>query len=261
MKGKHILITGASSGIGEAVAKKAAAQGANLTLVARNTKKLTRLAKDLAAQYDTTTLVVKCDMSDPKQIERMVKKSVHRFKNIDMLMNCAGYGTFKEAIEFTYDEIVEMFKVNTFGMMHLANLAVPHMKRGSRIFFVSSIAGKIATPASSVYSATKSAILSYADALRLELKSKGIRVTTINPGPVRTEFFNHDERSKTYYERIKDISLSAEDLANLIIRVMNNQPSRREINTPNIMALAANLYHLFPKIGDHLTLNTFNYKT
>ncbi|MBR7926844.1 SDR family oxidoreductase [Aerococcaceae bacterium zg-ZUI334] len=260
MNGQHILITGASSGIGEAVARKAAAQGAALTLVARNTKKLAQLAKELAAQYDTSTLVVKCDMSEPKQIERLVKKSMQRFKKIDVLLNCAGYGTFKDAVEFSYDEIVEMFKVNTFGMMYLSQLSVPHMSKGSRIFFVSSIAGKIATPASSVYSASKSAILSYANALRLELKAKGIMVTSINPGPVRTEFFSHDERSQQYYERVKDMSLSVDTVAEQIIRVAMTQSSRREINLPLSMSLAANLYNLFPKIGDFLALTAFNLK-
>lgn len=262
MKDKVMLITGASSGIGKVIAEYAAKEGARLILVARNAKALNILAKQLYQDYRIDVLVVSCDLSITQQIDRLMRKIEKKYQTVDILINCAGYGIFKDASDFTYDEILAMFQVNTFGMMYLANKVTEMMKQrqSGHIFFLSSIAGKISTPSSSVYSATKSAIISYANALRLELKQYNISVTTVNPGPVTTPFFSYSDQMQNYYEKVKHFSIEPERIAKKMIQVAKHQPNRREINIPLSMASAAVLYHMFPKIGDYLALNAFNFK-
>lgn len=262
MKNKVFVITGASSGIGKAVAKKAAEQGAFLVLMARNVIALESLANELYQSFHTDSLVVKCDVSDKNQLENAYNKIKDKYQRVDYLINCAGYGTFKLAKDFSYEEVQEMFKVNTFGMMYLTTLISELMlqQQSGHIFFISSIAGKIATPNSSVYSSTKFAAIGYANALRLELKKANIYVTTVNPGPVSTAFFSYDQNLRDYYQNVKQFTITPELVADKIIRAATKKPNTREINLPLLMSLAANLYQLFPYIGDYLALNVFNLK-
>lgn len=262
MQDKIMLITGASSGIGKEIAIKAAQKGAKLILVARSTDKLKSLAFSLHKAFKTESLIVTCDMSQSRQIDRLVKKVDAKFGRVDYLVNCAGYGKFKEASEFTYDEMMAMFKVNTFGMMYLSKLISVKMKELKRghIFFVSSMAGKISTPSSSVYAASKAAIISYADALRLELKKDRIKVTTVNPGPVATNFFSYDDNLKEYYHRVKQFTIKPKKVADEIIKACESDANQREINLPFTMAISSKLYRLFPNLADNLVLNLFNFK-
>lgn len=262
MKDKVVLVTGASSGIGKAVAIRAAKEGAHLVLVSRNAEALQKLAVELNSQYQTDCLVVKCDVSVKEQLDLLVKKVMDKYQRIDYLINSAGYGTFKEATEFTYEEIVAMYQVNTFAMIYLSNLVAELMKNQSsgHIFLISSIAGKMSTPASSIYSSTKAAVISYANALRLELKKDMIKVTTVNPGPVSTAFFTYDDTLKSYYQRVKKFTIKPEDVANKIVDTALNNSNCREINMPAIMSVAATFYQNFPKLGDFFALNIFNLK-
>lgn len=262
MNNKVMVITGASSGIGKAVAIKAAKQGANLVLIARNVSALENLAHQLYHQYHTDSLVVKCDVSDKTQLEYAYQKIKSKYQRVDYLINCAGYGIFKLANEFSYEEVNEMFKVNTFGMIYLTTLISQLMvqQQSGHIFFVSSMAGKMATPNSSVYSSTKFAVIGYANALRLELKQANVFVTTVNPGPVATPFFSYDKNLRDYYEKVKRFTITPELVADKMVKVATQKPYTREINLPLSMSLAANLYQIFPYIGDYLALNIFNLK-
>ena len=174
---KVILITGASSGLGRETARQAAQEGAKLVLVARRKDQLKELANEIQREFNVELLIVSADLSQATQIERVVVKSKEYFGRIDYLVNSAGFGEFKPALDFTYDEIEAMFKVNTFAMMYLSQLVAEVMLEQGRghIIFISSISGKLSTPSSSVYSATKSAIIGYADSLRLEVRKNGNR--------------------------------------------------------------------------------------
>lgn len=263
LKEKVVIITGASSGIGKAIVQQVAEQGAHLVLVARREETLQEIAKNLKHRFDTQALVMAMDVTQPENIEQLVSHTLAEFGRIDILVNGAGYGEFKRATEFSYQEIQDMFRLNTFAMMYLSQLIAFEMaQQGSgHIFFVASIAGKIATPASSVYSASKFAIIGYANALRLELQEAGIQVTTVNPGPVDTPFFDRNESVQSYYHRIKSWSMTPDYVAKRIVNAMNRaNGTTREINVPFALNVASKMYAIFPKIADYLTLNVFNLK-
>lgn len=257
---KVVLITGASSGIGRETAWQAAREGANLVIVARRTHELTELANEIKEKYSVDILIIRADLNQVTQIERVVAKAKEYFGRIDYLVNSAGYGEFKAALDFTYDEIENMFKINTFAMMYLSQLISKIMieQGNGHIVFISSISGKVSTPSSSVYSATKSAIISYADSLRLELKRFDIGVTTINPGPVKTPFFSRTEGLNSYYKRIEGFALETEYVAKKVINAMKFQP--REINIPFLLKTAAIVSPLVPHISDYLKIHLFNFK-
>lgn len=257
---KVILITGASSGLGRETARQAAQEGAKLVLVARRKDQLKELANEIQREFNVELLIVSADLSQATQIERVVVKSKEYFGRIDYLVNSAGFGEFKPALDFTYDEIEAMFKVNTFAMMYLSQLVAEVMLEQGRghIIFISSISGKLSTPSSSVYSATKSAIIGYADSLRLEVRKMGIDVTTINPGPVKTPFFSRTEELGSYYKRIERFALETDYVASKIIHAMLHK--KREINLPFSLKTAAIVSPLVPRISDFLKEYLFNFK-
>ncbi|MDO4432164.1 MAG: SDR family oxidoreductase [Aerococcaceae bacterium] len=257
---KVIIITGASSGIGKEIASQAAQNGARLVLVARRQELLESLKQTLIDQFQAEVRIEVADMSNRIDIERVVAQTKQHFGRIDVLINGAGYGTFKRATEFSYSEMQDMFAVNTFGMMYLSQLVAAEMiQQGSgHLFFIASIAGKLATPSTSVYSASKFAVIGYANALRLELKDAGIHVTTVNPGPVNTPFFSRDAQSERYFERVKRYSLRPEMLAKQMIQAITRP--KRELNLPITLHIASKLAVLFPKIADYLIVKHFNFK-
>lgn len=255
-----VLITGASSGIGRETAKQAAREGAKLVLVARRKKHLRELAEEIRNDDMVDILLITADLSDPSQIERVVVKTQQYFGQIDYLVNSAGFGEFKPASDFTYNEIEEMFKINTFAMMYMAQLVAEVMTKqtSGQIIFIASISGKISTASSSVYSATKSAIIGYADSLRIELRRFGIDVTTINPGPVKTPFFSYTKELGSYYKRIQRFALETDYVAAKVIHSMTHKT--REINVPFALKTAAFVSPLVPQISDFLKEHLFNFK-
>ena len=120
------------------------------------------------------------------------------------------------------------------------------------------MAGKIATANSSVYAATKFAVIGFSDALRLELADKGVYVTTVNPGPIETGFFDQADPSGAYLESVKKFVLSPKYVAKKIVRILGK--NKREVNLPRLLAVAYKGYTLFPTIADYLARTSFNYK-
>lgn len=258
-----VLITGASSGIGQDIAYEVASRQANVVLVARRKERLEQLSQELKARYGSQVLVIEADLSQSSAIERVVADTIQYFGRIDILMSGAGYGQFTSALQVQYEDIVRQFQVNTFAMMYLAKLVSLQMleqQEGGKIYFIASIAGKISTPNASVYGATKAAMISYANALRLELKSTNISVTTVNPGPVETEFFAHNVTMQSYFHKVKQWSLDSQQLAHRIVATMSKKRPPREINTPNYLNLASKFVTLFPNVSDYMIKTLFNYK-
>lgn len=263
LQGKVVILTGASSGIGKSIALELAKKGANLVLVSRNQQKLDQLADELRVKYSVEVVVISKDLTLKEEIELTVEETLGSFDQIDALINCSGIGIFKRAIDFSYEEIDNIFKLNTYGMIYLAQLVAREMiikGNSGHILFVASVASKIATPHSSVYSASKFAIDGYANSLRLELKRYGIKVTTINPGPTQTEFFSHDKESQAYYQRVKKFSLKPEKLAKDIVNHMKVNRIKRDITRPRFFTVVDILYRLFPRTGDFLAGDVFNFK-
>ena len=130
--------------------------------------------------------------------------------------------------------------------------------QSGHIINIASMAGKMATPKSTIYSATKFAVIGFSNALRLELKPFGIHVTTVNPGPIETNFFNIADPNGSYLDKIGAMVLQADDLAKEIVNTFGK--NKREINRPRLMNTAAFFYQVFPTIGDYLAGGIFNKK-
>ena len=264
MKGKKVaIVTGASSGIGQAVARQLAHQGYNLILVARRENRLKTLANQLETSYQCDCLVLAGDLKQARFIERVVDQTMTYFGQIDLLFQAAGYGIFKGATNFTYEEIQDMFALNVFAMMYLAQLVALEMvdQGQGQIYLVASSAGKLPTASASIYAASKAAMIAYADALRLELRPLGIPVVTINPGPVATPFFDRDQNSRNYFNIVKDLALDVDNLAERIVRSIESpRKYKREINAPYLLQVAHQISSIFPTISDIFNLRLFNLK-
>ncbi|MGG3470878.1 SDR family oxidoreductase [Neobacillus pocheonensis] len=252
LKAKNIVITGASGGIGAEIAKLCAANGANLVLLARSIDKLEQLQMELQQKHQVRVDVFKLDVSDTNQVQAVFQQTFDKIEQIDILVNNAGFGVFREAHEATMDEIKGMFEVNVVGLIACTNMVLPKMRerRFGHIINIASQAGKIATPKSSVYSATKHAVLGYTNALRMELDDYNVQVTSVNPGPIATNFFNIADEKGTYVKNVQRIMLQPEYVARKVVDSMLTKT--REINLPRWMNMGSVVYVLFPRLFERI---------
>lgn len=227
--GKTAVVTGASSGIGEATSRLLAREGYNVVLAARREDRL----ESLAAELGDSTLAVPTDVADPEACEALVSRAVEAFGSVDVLVANAGLGLYGPIAEGNPEDWRAMFEVNVLGVLHAARAATTHMlDRGSGdIVFVSSLAGRrIPRPDGAVYAATKHALGAIAEGLRVEVNTRGIRVISVEPGLVRTEFPNSSFPSAEEYYAQKDFSpLEAEDVARAVLYAIE-QPPQVSIN-------------------------------
>jgi short-subunit dehydrogenase len=184
-----IVLTGASSGIGEALAVRAAAAGARLVLGARREDRLRALAARIRAAGGTAS-VYPCDVTDPQQAEGLVAHALSSFGGLDVLVNNAGRGHFSSVEDTTDAMLASMFAVNTFALWYTTRPALRHMKaqRKGHIINVASIAGKIGFPYNSAYVAAKYACVGFTHALRLELMETGVHASVVCPAGVSTDW-------------------------------------------------------------------------
>jgi uncharacterized protein len=260
IQGKNIVITGASSGIGAEIAKVCAKRGANLALLARSVDKLEQLKKDLEERYSIQVFVHRLDVSNTDEVERVFQTIFEEMSTVDILVNNAGFGVFREAHEATIDEIKSMFDVNVVGLMACTKMVIPKMRerRFGHIINIASQAGKIATPKSSVYSATKHAVLGYSNSLRMELADFQVLVTTVNPGPIATNFFNIADEKGTYVQSVQKFMLQPEFVAEKVVEAMLTKT--REINLPRWMNMGSIVFTLFPRTFERIGRKAFNKK-
>ena len=186
-----IIITGASSGIGEATARRLVRGGAKVVIFARRADQLKTLAKELDPT-GASVLTVAGDVTSDADRRQLVAATLEKFGRIDGLVNNAGYGTRGPVEIVPVDAIRKNFETNLFSLIALTQLVLPHMReRGDGcVVNIGSVAGKIARPMSSVYDSTKHALEAITDGLRGELKPFGVRVTLIRPGFIVTEFID-----------------------------------------------------------------------
>ena len=248
-----ILITGASGGLAQEMVKLL--QNDQLILLGRNKEKLAQLYGN-----HPHAELIEIDITDDSALETLVADLYFRYGKIDVLINNAGYGIFEEFDQISDQDIHQMFKVNTFALMNLSRCLATRMKesRKGHIINIVSMAGLIATGKSSLYSATKFAAIGFSNALRLELMSYGVYVTTVNPGPIRTGFFDQSDPDGTYLKSVDRFLLEADAVAKKIVKIIGK--NKRELNLPMLLNLAYKFYTLFPKLADKLAGETFNYK-
>lgn len=187
------IVTGASSGIGEATARDLAGRGAMVVAVARRKDRLESLASNTA-----NVCAVECDVTEPGSVQRMVDTTVSQFGRIDILVNNAGIGLTGPALQVDLEDWRRMVDVNVMGVLNCTHIALKHLvdaaagPRGvADIVNISSVAGRKALPGSSVYAATKFAVNAFSDGLRQELASKHVRVSIVAPGFTKSEFIEH----------------------------------------------------------------------
>jgi uncharacterized protein len=188
------VITGASSGIGTALARQLSREGHTLVLAARREERLATLEQELRTA-GATVLSVRCDVTQRTEAEELINRTVREFGRIDILVNNAGRGHFS-SVEDTTDAMIEsMFAVNVYALWFTTRPALKHMRaRGSgHIINIASIAGKIGFPYNSAYVAAKHACVGFTHALRLELVETGIHASVVCPGGVMTEWASATE--------------------------------------------------------------------
>lgn len=260
LTGKNIVITGASGGIGAEIAKLCAIRGANLVLLARNLDKLHQLQTELQQHCRVRVDVFQLDVSDTEKVQQVFQQIFQSFGQVDILVNNAGYGIFKEAHEATIEEMKGMFNVNVIGLMACTSMVLTKMRerQSGHIINIASQAGKIATPKSSVYSASKHAVLGYTNALRMELANDHVYVTAVNPGPIATNFFNIADEKGTYVKNVQKFMLQPEYVAQKVVDAMFTPT--REINLPRWMNMGSVIHVLFPRLFDRIGKRILNQK-
>jgi NADP-dependent 3-hydroxy acid dehydrogenase YdfG len=229
LAGKTAVVTGASSGIGEATARLLAGEGCNVVLAARREDRL----KSLAAELGVEALAAPTDVTDPAACAALVARTVERFGSLEILVNNAGLGLYGSIPEGDPDDWRRMFDVNVLGVLYSTRAAVRHMlARGTGdIVFVSSLAGRRVPRADgTVYAATKHAVTAIAEGLRMDVHEKGIRVINVEPGLVRTEFPESSyPDAEEYYAEKEYTPLEAEDVAAAVVYALE-QPPRVSVN-------------------------------
>lgn len=190
LKDKVVVITGASSGIGEATAMRLAADGAKLVLMARREERLQELAQKLMDQHQTDSMVVKLDVTDRNAVLEAFEEVKKNYGRIDVLINNAGLMPVSFLDKLKIDEWDRMIDVNLKGLLYCIAGALPVMKaqQSGHIVNISSVAGRRVGPGFAVYNATKFAVTALSEAMRMELTpTMNIKVTVIEPGAVATE--------------------------------------------------------------------------
>jgi len=233
IEGKVIVITGASSGMGEAAARHLAAQGASVVLGARRIERLQALVGGIAATGGKA-LAVETDVTDHGQVQRLVDAAVKAYGRIDVLINNAGVMPLSPLERLKIDEWDQMIDVNLKGVLYGIAAALPYMKeqKSGHIINLSSVAGHKLFGGSAVYSATKFGVRALSEGLRQEVKPYNIRTTIISPGAVKTELLEHISETdiqKANQDYVGQVGVPADSFARVVAFAIS-QPEELDIN-------------------------------
>ena len=234
LDGKVTVITGASSGIGEATAEALAAEGASVVVAARREERLSDLV-DRINGNGGKALSVECDVTDEEQAHGLIRQAKDELGQVDILVNNAGVMQLSKIEKGLSDEWRTMFNVNALGLLYVTDAAVQVMKeQGSgHLVNISSVAGRKSGPLRGAYSGTKFAVNAISEALRQELIEDNVRVTVVEPGAVETELPDHitDEEAREGIQSVYGLDdiLQPEDIANAIAYCVV-QPERVSVN-------------------------------
>ena len=234
LDGKVAVITGASSGIGEATAEALAAEGASVVVAARREERLNELVERIEGGGGRT-LSVSCDVTDERQAHGLIQSAEEEFGRVDILVNNAGVMLLSKVEKGLSDQWRQMFEVNVLGLLYATDAAIEVMKgqQSGHIVNVSSLAGrKVTRDTSGIYAGTKHAVGAISEGLRMELLEDNIRVTIVEPGAVETELTAHitDEEAKEGLSGLLELDiLQAEDIASAVVYAVT-QPARVSVN-------------------------------
>jgi 3-hydroxy acid dehydrogenase / malonic semialdehyde reductase len=227
---RTVLITGATSGIGAATAELLAKSGYRLIITGRRNDRLTKFSENLRIEYKTEVFPLCFDIRDNDQTRDAIESLPEEFQQIDILINNAGLASGLNTMqEGVLDDWEKMIDTNIKGLLYITRLVSPGMvaRKNGHIINISSIAGKETYPMGNVYCATKHAVESLTKAMRIDMLQHGIKVTSVSPGAVNTEFslvrFKGDQkRADTVYQGF--MPLSAADVAEAILFAISRPP-------------------------------------
>jgi short-subunit dehydrogenase len=248
LAGKVVVVTGASMGIGEAIANIFAAQGACVVLLSRDTVRAEAARARIG--FPDRTVALSCDVRNSEEIDRVLALTLHHFHRIDVWINNAGHGLLDSVAQMETQAYHELFETNLFGSLSAMQAVIPVMQQqgGGTIINISSVAGHIPIPFHAAYSATKFALNAIGKAAGIELKKQNIRVLTVCPGYVRTDFGRNAARGKEMKTVRPDSvrGISAERVARATLR--GYLKGSREVIVPWTMHLPVKLYQLAPSV-------------
>ncbi|HSS96608.1 MAG TPA: SDR family oxidoreductase [Terriglobales bacterium] len=250
LNGKVAVVTGASMGIGEAIAKLFVQKGANVVFLSRDTGRAE--AARARAGHTDRTIALSCDIRNREEIDKVINLTVHSFQRIDIWVNNAGKGIMDASNQADMANVRDVFNLNFFGALESMQAVVPVMKQqgSGTIINISSVAGHLPLPFHGVYSATKFAMNAVGKAARVELAQSGINVLTVCPGYVGTDFGKNMVRGQeTKTVRPQKIrGISPERVARATLRGYLKQ--KMEVIVPWHMHPVIKLYQLFPGVVD-----------
>ncbi|GAC1526654.1 MAG: SDR family oxidoreductase [Ramlibacter sp.] len=229
---KVVVITGASSGLGEASARHLSALGATVVLGARRIDRIQALAQDLSG-FGGKALAVATDVTDRRQVQALVDAAVRAYGRIDVMVNNAGLMPHSPLDRLKVDDWDRMIDVNIKGVLYGIAAALPHMQRqkAGHVVNVSSVAGHKVRPGSAVYAATKHAVLALSEGLRQEVKPYNIRTTVLSPGAVDTELPNSitEPDIAQNVRKVYEVAIPADSFARALAFAIG-QPDDVDIN-------------------------------
>ena len=238
LEGTVALVTGASSGIGEATARALAAEGASVAIAARRRDRLEALAERIGG--GSKVLVLETDVTDEDQARAMVDRTVSELGRLDTLVNNAGVMLLGPIVDAPIEEWRRMVQLNVLGLLYCTHTALPHLLRAAEddprhvadVVNVSSVAGRVARQGSGVYNATKFGVVAFSESLRQEVTERHVRVSIVEPGAVMTELATHNrpeviEGMRARFGKME--MLQAEDIAESIV-FMVTRPRHVAVN-------------------------------
>jgi short-subunit dehydrogenase len=253
-KGKVVVITGASSGIGAVSAIEFAKKGAEIVLVARTKQKLEDLKVRLD-KFGTKSMVCQCDVSQKPQVKEMAEKVLDKFGTIDVLVNNAGFAIYGKVSDLSIEQIESQMATNYFGMVYCTKHFLPKMleKNSGHIVNVASVAASFGLPGIASYCASKFAMLGFSEGLRHELHGTRVGVTVVSPIMVKTNFFDHPSFAKM--PKYSPTALDAQRVAKAVVAAATS--SRLEIIVPSVVRGAVWAKHTIPFIVNPIIGSAF----
>ncbi|WNB93629.1 SDR family oxidoreductase [Bacillus sp. NEB1478] len=260
LENKIVAITGASGGLGAHLAMDVAKRKGLPVLLARREEQLKIVQETIFQATGIKAPYYTLDVSNQENVRDVFQNVFTDLQEVHILVNNAGFGVFEEFAESDWQTVESMFSTNVLGLMACTQAVLPYMlqKGFGQIINIASQAGKISTPKSSVYAATKHAVLGFSNGLRLEVAHKGVAVTTVNPGPIATDFFTLADKSGNYVKNIQKLMLKPSYVSKKIVESMERPV--RELNLPWWMNAGSTLYQLMPRVVEALGGKSFRQK-
>ena len=216
LSGKVAIVTGSTRGIGLAIAEALIRSGASVTVTGRKAKRVEETVARLAPYADGQVLGVPCDVRDPERCEALVEETVQRLGRLDVLVNNAGVGVFRPVLELTVEDWQLQIDTNLGGVFYCSRAAAPHLAATGDGFIINigSLAGRNPVPGGAGYNASKFGLVGMSEAMMLDLRYEGVRVSVVMPGSVNTHFNEREPLGQ------RDWRLEGEDCAMAVLQLL-----------------------------------------